>query len=138
MIHRQITLNPIIEREVSILQKRDRSLPACMKKKFYRYSSGAEAYGMSVHRFQKLAIEAKAIYKVDKTILINSEIIDEYLQIKGLTPEELNDTIPASGRRTLNATDPAARLEELEALKEELTEIIKEERRLLCKQGTEA
>ena len=109
-----------------------------MKKKFYRYTNGAEAYGMTVHRFQKLAIEAKAVYKVDKTILVNTEIIDDYLQIKGLTPEELNDTIPAPGHRTLNATDPIARLEELEALKEELTNLIKEERRLLCKQGTEA
>lgn len=111
------------------MQKRDRTLPACMKKKFYRYSDGAEQYGMSRYRFQNLAIEAKAVYKIDKVILVNTDILDDYLNLHGLTPEELDEP---------KEPDPIAKLEELEALKEQLTNIIQEERRKLCKEETEA
>ena len=35
-------------------------------KKFVRYQEGAEKYSMGLHKFQTLAKEANAIYKVDK------------------------------------------------------------------------
>ena len=49
------------------------------KKKFIRYQDGAEIYSMSMRRFQDLAKDAGAIYKVGKMALVNCEILDEYL-----------------------------------------------------------
>lgn len=50
-------------------------------KKFIRYKEGAELYSMSQKKFEKLAKEAKATYKVDKVVLVNTEILDEYLEL---------------------------------------------------------
>ena len=49
-------------------------------KKFRRYKDGAEYYGMSPNTFSKLAKEAKAIYKPCKTVLVNCEIFERYLE----------------------------------------------------------
>lgn len=49
------------------------------KKKFVRYQEGAEIYSMSVRKFQDLAKDAGAIYKVGKMALVNCEIFDKYL-----------------------------------------------------------
>jgi hypothetical protein len=49
------------------------------KKKFVRYKEGAEIYSMSVRKFQDLAKDAGAIYKVGKMALVNCEIFDKYL-----------------------------------------------------------
>ncbi len=125
-------------KRVSKVYKRNRSLPACMeKKKFYGYENGAEAYGMTVHRFRDLASEADAVYKMGKTILVNAEIIDEYLYEKELTSKEYEAMNPIEIHKIVNAADPEERLKELEALKEEITNLIEEERRLLCNQETE-
>ena len=48
-------------------------------KKFVRYQEGAEKYSMGIHKFQTLAREANAIYKVDKIVLV-SEIFEQYLE----------------------------------------------------------
>ena len=48
-------------------------------KKFVRYGEGAQLYSMSQSTFEKLAKEAKAIYKYNKLVLVNTEKIDEYL-----------------------------------------------------------
>lgn len=50
------------------------------KKKFIRYQDGAEIYSMSMRRFQDLAKDAGAIYKVGKMALVNCEILDAYLE----------------------------------------------------------
>ena len=50
------------------------------KKKFIRYKDGAELYSMSQSKFEDLAKDAKAIYKVNKLVLVNTEILDEYLE----------------------------------------------------------
>lgn len=50
------------------------------KRKFVRYQEGAEIYSMSVRKFQDLAQDANAIYKVGKMALVNCEILDEYLE----------------------------------------------------------
>ena len=50
-------------------------------KKFVRYGEGAQLYSMSQSTFEKLAKEAKAIYKCNKLVLVNTEKIDEYLEL---------------------------------------------------------
>ena len=50
-------------------------------KKFVRYGEGAQLYSMSQSTFEKLAKEAKAIYKNNKLVLVNTEKIDEYLEL---------------------------------------------------------
>ena len=50
------------------------------KKKFVRYAEGAALYSMGLHSFQDLAKEAKAVYHVKSIVLVNTEILDEYLE----------------------------------------------------------
>ena len=50
-------------------------------KKFVRYGEGAQLYSMSQSTFEKRAKEAKAIYKYNKLVLVNTEKIDEYLEL---------------------------------------------------------
>ena len=52
-----------------------------IEKKFVRYGEGAQLYSMSQSTFEKLAKEAKAIYKYNKLVLVNTEKIDEYLEL---------------------------------------------------------
>ena len=49
-------------------------------KKFVRYSEGAQMYSMGLTKFQELAKAAKACYKIGQLVLVNTEIIDEYLE----------------------------------------------------------
>ena len=51
-----------------------------MAKKFVRYQEGAELYSLGLTKFQELAKEAKAVYKIDKVVLVNCEILDQYLE----------------------------------------------------------
>lgn len=48
--------------------------------KFVRYKDGAMLYGMGLSKFQEIAKEAKATYKVDKIVLVNTEILDKYME----------------------------------------------------------
>ena len=50
------------------------------KKKFIRYQEGAEIYSMRLRKFQDLAKDAGAIYKVGKMALVNCDILDAYLE----------------------------------------------------------
>lgn len=50
------------------------------KKKFVLYQEGADIYSMSVRKFQDLAKDAGAIYKVGKMALVNCEIFDQYME----------------------------------------------------------
>lgn len=50
------------------------------KKKFVRYEEGAKIYSMGLHSFQELAKEAGAIYRVKRIALVNTELIDEYME----------------------------------------------------------
>ena len=49
-------------------------------KKFVRYLEGAEKYRLGLTKFQELAKEAKAVYKIDKVALANCEIFERYLE----------------------------------------------------------
>jgi len=50
------------------------------KKKFVRLDEGAVLYSIGVHSFRKIAIDAGATYHVGKTVLVNTEIVDDYLE----------------------------------------------------------
>lgn len=50
------------------------------RKKFVRLDEGAILYSMGRHTFRQLAVEAKAIYHVKKIVLVNTTLIDEYLE----------------------------------------------------------
>ena len=45
-----------------------------------RYDEGAKLYSMGLHSFQELAKEANAVYHVKRIVLVNTEVIDAYLE----------------------------------------------------------
>lgn len=51
-----------------------------MAKKFVRYKEGAELYSMGHSKFEQLAKEAKATYKVNGIVLVNCEIFEKFLE----------------------------------------------------------
>lgn len=50
-------------------------------RKFVRYKEGAEMYGMGLSKFQELAKDAHATYKIKQLVLVNTEIFEEYLEL---------------------------------------------------------
>ena len=50
------------------------------KKKYVRYKEGSELYSMGLSKFQQMAHEAKATYKVDKLVLVSIEKFEKYLE----------------------------------------------------------
>lgn len=67
---------PKPRKEIPDLEKlvRDR------RKKFVRYEEGAKLYSMGFNTFQQLAKDAGAVYHVKRVVLVNLDIIDEYLE----------------------------------------------------------
>ncbi len=53
---------------------------ALFAKKFVRYDEGAKKYSMGLSKFQIMAREARATYKVDKIVLVNCDIFEKYLE----------------------------------------------------------
>ena len=53
---------------------------ALYAKKFVRYDEGAKKYSIGLSKFQSLAREAKATYKIDKVVLVNCELFEKYLE----------------------------------------------------------
>ena len=51
-----------------------------IKKRFVRYKEGAELYSMSERKFMDLAKDAKATYKINQVVLVNCDILEEYLE----------------------------------------------------------
>ena len=49
-------------------------------KKFVRYKEGAEKYSLGLTKFQALAKEARAVYKIDGIALVNCDIFEKYLE----------------------------------------------------------
>ena len=60
--------------------RKDAEATKKMAKKFVRYQEGDELYSLGLTKFQELAKEAKAVYKIDKVVLVNCEILDQYLE----------------------------------------------------------
>lgn len=50
------------------------------KKRLVRYKEGAEMYSMGMNKFQTLAKDAGAILKVDRMVLVDLDIFDQYLE----------------------------------------------------------
>ncbi len=50
------------------------------KKKFIRYNEGADLYSMSQPKFEQMAKDAGATYKLNKLVLVNMEVLDDYLE----------------------------------------------------------
>ncbi|BCJ96311.1 hypothetical protein acsn021_38800 [Anaerocolumna cellulosilytica] len=50
------------------------------QKRFVRYKVGAELYSMCQSKFEEMAKEANAIYKLNKLVLVNCDIFEEYLE----------------------------------------------------------
>ena len=72
----------ISEREENVMgYARKKSEEAKLEeKKFVRYKEGAEKYSLGLTKFQQLAREAGATYKIDKVVLVNCEIFERYLE----------------------------------------------------------
>ena len=51
-----------------------------IKKKFVRYKEGADLYSMSQSKFEQMAKDAGAVYKLNKLVLVNKEVFDDYLE----------------------------------------------------------
>ena len=49
-------------------------------KRFVRYAEGAALYSLGLHTFQEIAKEANAVYKVKRCVLVNLDIVNEYLE----------------------------------------------------------
>lgn len=49
-------------------------------KKFIRYKEGASLYSMSQSKFEQMAKDAGAIYKLNKVVLVNMEVFNDYLE----------------------------------------------------------
>ena len=56
-------------------------------KKFVRYKDGAKMYSMGLTKFQELAKEAKACYKLGQLVLVNTEMLDKYLESFRITDD---------------------------------------------------
>ena len=61
-------------------QKQDVERTKQYAKKFVRYKEGAEKYSLGLTKFQALAKEAKAVYKIDGIALVNCDIFEKFLE----------------------------------------------------------
>lgn len=50
------------------------------RKKYIRYDEGALLYSMSLDAFRRLAIKAGATHSVGRAVLVNREVVDEYIE----------------------------------------------------------
>ena len=50
------------------------------RKKFVRLDEGAILYSIGKNTFRQLAADAGAIYHIKKTVLVNTKLVDEYLE----------------------------------------------------------
>lgn len=67
---------PRVRKEVENLEE----LVKAKKKKYVRYSEGAELYSLGLHTFQQLAKDAGAVRKVKRCTLVNLEKIDAFIE----------------------------------------------------------
>ena len=62
-------------------EKRIKEAASIGKKKWVRYKEGAVLYSMGIHTFMDLAKEAKAVYHIKRIVLVNTEKLDEYIEL---------------------------------------------------------
>jgi len=51
-----------------------------VKKTFVRYQEGADLYSVGLHTFQQWAKDANAIYRIKNVVLVNTNLIDEFIE----------------------------------------------------------
>ena len=61
-------------------QRKDAEATKQVMKKFVRYKEGAEKYSIGLTKFQALAKEAKAVYKIDGLALVNCDLFEKFLE----------------------------------------------------------
>ena len=83
MYKRGMSSDPVKQERIDQVLK---SVPSG-KKKWVRYDEGAVLYSMGVHAFTELAKEAKAIYRIRRIVLVNTEKLDEYIEVMYGDPE---------------------------------------------------
>ena len=49
------------------------------RRKFLRYKEACQEYGICENKMHDLAIEAGAVYKIDRIVLINCDTLEEHL-----------------------------------------------------------
>lgn len=49
-------------------------------KRLVRYKEGAEMYSMGMNKFQALAKDAGALLKIDRLVLVDLDMLDQYLE----------------------------------------------------------
>lgn len=49
-------------------------------KRLVRYREGAEMYSMGMNKFQALAKDAGAVLKIDRLVLVDLNMLDQYLE----------------------------------------------------------
>ncbi len=59
-----------------------------IRDKFVRYEEGAKMYHMGLSKFQQLAKDAHACYKLNQLVLVNLEILDEYMETFRITDDD--------------------------------------------------
>lgn len=59
-----------------------------MVAKFVRYETGAKRYGMSESKFKMIARKSDARYKIDGTLLVNTEKFERFLENFAMEPME--------------------------------------------------
>lgn len=62
------------------MEARDRNVVKNIKKRFVRYKEGAELYSICQSKFEQMAKDAGACYKLDKVVLVNCDIFEDYLE----------------------------------------------------------
>ena len=64
-------------------------------KKFIRYDEGTEIYGIGLTKLKEIARKANATYKINRLVLINMDILDNYLnEYRMANMVELTPKIP--------------------------------------------
>lgn len=87
----QLNLLPVARKmvlEELEMKQMDNRTKKTNNKRFVRYPEGAEMYSMSLSKFQQLAKDAKACYKMNRLVLVNLDILDEYLETFHIEDEE--------------------------------------------------
>ncbi len=49
-------------------------------KKFVSYQEGKDLYSVGLHTFEQMAKDAGAVYHIKRRVLVNTEIMDEYME----------------------------------------------------------
>ena len=76
----QAMLEEEIERNTVTDQTKHVQHTVRISKKFMRLPEAAEYYSISINKLRQLAKEGQAFYKVDKVVLVNTEVLDRYLE----------------------------------------------------------